>query len=359
MDSRLDLTTLCPMGGLWVELGVARGDFGAAVLNERPDLQYLGVDRWAGDRGHDAAEEAVARGRLEGRGKWVTVWRLRFDEALGMLNDECADVIYVDGYAHGGQVGGRTLADAWPKVRPGGVLAGHDYDRKYMPTVEAVDRFARRYGLGVHLTGERKLRSWWVRKPAVVPVEELLRGKRVAVVGNGPSTLGRGMGPWIDAADVVVRFNCYETAGFEDDVGRRCDLWATTGGKNQVPGAGAPLANMALLVHDKKRPAYTPDRVWRVPPVFGQKLRERVLALSARTWDRNKTIWSTGTMTLAWLLEVVGVEKVLVAGMDAFEKSASTQHHYWDPTPYSKPVEHDGEAERRLWREWGERLEFL
>lgn len=47
---------------------------------------------------------------------------------------------------------------------------------------------------------------------------------RIALVGNGPSVRGRGLGRDVEAHDCVVRFNFPKLAGFEVDVGRRTDL---------------------------------------------------------------------------------------------------------------------------------------
>jgi len=52
----------------------------------------------------------------------------------------------------------------------------------------------------------------------------LVAGRTVAVVGNGPGCLGRGLGAEIDAHDLVVRFNNYPS-GYEADYGARTDVW--------------------------------------------------------------------------------------------------------------------------------------
>jgi hypothetical protein len=55
--------------------------------------------------------------------------------------------------------------------------------------------------------------------------EKVLEGKSVAVVGNGPSEIGKGKGAEIDSHDVVIRFNNYRTTGYEKDYGSRTDIW--------------------------------------------------------------------------------------------------------------------------------------
>ncbi|MCB1076741.1 MAG: glycosyltransferase family 29 protein [Verrucomicrobiae bacterium] len=48
---------------------------------------------------------------------------------------------------------------------------------------------------------------------------------RVIIVGNGASLLGSGLGPAIDAHEIVVRFNRFETRDFVPDVGRKTTIW--------------------------------------------------------------------------------------------------------------------------------------
>lgn len=49
-------------------------------------------------------------------------------------------------------------------------------------------------------------------------------GKRVAIVGGGPSALDSSRG-FIDSHDVVVRVNNYRMRGYEDRVGSRTDVY--------------------------------------------------------------------------------------------------------------------------------------
>ncbi len=52
----------------------------------------------------------------------------------------------------------------------------------------------------------------------------ILKAKRIALIGNGPSLLGQGRGAEIDGHDLVVRFNFPHISDFAVDVGRRTDL---------------------------------------------------------------------------------------------------------------------------------------
>ena len=61
------------------------------------------------------------------------------------------------------------------------------------------------------------------RKAGVL--EKLLENKRIAVVGNGPLEIGKGLGKEIDEHDIVIRFNNFQLEGFEHDYGERTDIW--------------------------------------------------------------------------------------------------------------------------------------
>lgn len=159
--TRIDLASRAV--GVGVELGVAAADYSAALLQHGRLDRLYSVDRWTDH--HDEAEMMRAREALAPFGDRSIILRATFADAVGRFADESLDFIYIDGYAHTGQEGGRTLADWWPKLKPGGIFAGHDYCRQYQPTMDAVDAFAAAHGLTVNVTDEPDLPSWWIVKP--------------------------------------------------------------------------------------------------------------------------------------------------------------------------------------------------
>ncbi len=62
----------------------------------------------------------------------------------------------------------------------------------------------------------------------------LVQGKKVAIVGNGPSETGRKLGKIIDKHDIVIRFNNYDIQGHEIDYGTRTDIWVRGSGASDV-----------------------------------------------------------------------------------------------------------------------------
>lgn len=64
--------------------------------------------------------------------------------------------------------------------------------------------------------------------------ENIIRGKKVAIVGNGPSEIGKGNGEKIDSYDIVIRFNNYKVDGYEKDYGTKTDIWLRGPGGRDV-----------------------------------------------------------------------------------------------------------------------------
>jgi hypothetical protein len=171
---------------------------------------------------------------------------------------------------------------------------------------------------------------------------------RVVVVGNGPSVLAQPLGEQIDAFDEVIRFNRYQLRGFERHTGTRTTLWSTFG-HGYLPGdEDQRPARMIFVYGERGEPAYPAEEMYRIPKAYYKDLQQRVHSFSQRPADRKPTGMSSGCLVLHWLLEVVGLEKVVFTGFDHFRKDFSSQHHYYNPKAYGRPPELDGDAEAAL-----------
>ena len=156
-------------GNIGIELGVAAGGFAARMVASGRFDHYFGVDVY-GDL-HNTREykkALVAVGLLSP----FRLLRMTFDQALDLFPDRFFDFIYVDGYAHTGEEGGRTLVDWLPKLKPGGVMAGDDYALADWPLVVwAVNDFVAQLGVTLNVTAEvtdepyAKFPSWWFVAP--------------------------------------------------------------------------------------------------------------------------------------------------------------------------------------------------
>jgi len=171
LPRRDDIVTLARPGGIGVELGVCEGVFSEALL-KRGVLSYLySIDMYAGDRGHDIGQFTRAITRLMPFRERNCVLKLRFDEALPLFPDGFFDFIYIDGYAHTGEEDGQTFVDWYPKLKPGGIFAGHDYHADWPRVIDRVDWFVKEMNLDLHVmenldvTGHPTYPNWFVFKP--------------------------------------------------------------------------------------------------------------------------------------------------------------------------------------------------
>ena len=64
--------------------------------------------------------------------------------------------------------------------------------------------------------------------------ENFIKDKSIAIVGNGPSEMGKKQGENIDNHDIVIRFNNYQTSNFEEDYGKKVNVWSRGMGSADV-----------------------------------------------------------------------------------------------------------------------------
>ena len=147
-----------------IELGVASGQYSETLLrfgNTQVGVgarafRLFSVDAWSdSSRDHDVREYFQVLRRLAIWGNSSVVMRASFDEALSVFRDNFFDFVYIDGYAHQGNDGVATLHKWHAKVRPGGLLAGHDYDLFRWPRAfHNVNVFANALRKTVYVTGD-------------------------------------------------------------------------------------------------------------------------------------------------------------------------------------------------------------
>ena len=78
--------------------------------------------------------------------------RMQFSEALSLFDDSYFDFIYVDGFAHTGEEGGKTLIDWFKKLKVGGILAGDDYHEDWPLVIWAVNDLCKQLNCNLNLT---------------------------------------------------------------------------------------------------------------------------------------------------------------------------------------------------------------
>jgi hypothetical protein len=179
--SRADLPALLNERGLLgcgAEIGVYAAEFSSRLLSEWRGRQLLSIDPWVAvdadeyvdasnlDDAGFSAVHATAVARLQRFGDRSSIWRTTSAEAAARLPAGCLDFVYID--ARHDEQSVRADLELWfDKVRPGGVIAGHDYVDGELPegrfgVKTAVDAFFGLRRLRVHVTGEEAFPTWIV-----------------------------------------------------------------------------------------------------------------------------------------------------------------------------------------------------
>jgi len=185
ISKRDDLVVLIDELGLktGAELGVREGAFSAHLLSNSKLNTLYSVDAWCSDESKTKSafkrcdladnkiekwyEEAVRK--LAPFGSRSKIVRSLSWEAASQFDDGSLDFVYVDA-SHKFTGVAMDLAAWWPKVRWGGVFAGHDYWHAHRyHVVYAVNGFALEHYQIFNLTTEerdypRYAPSWWLVK---------------------------------------------------------------------------------------------------------------------------------------------------------------------------------------------------
>lgn len=145
-----------------VEMGVAEGGYSQTLVEANPQMMIYGIDPYEPYRGYrdykrkstlDAMRQK-AEDRLLPYKNYKFVYLLSSD-ALKKFKDGWLDFVYIDGN-HEEPYISQDIAAWEKKLRPGGILAGHDYfrSRKHpqIQVLQAVHKY----------TAENNIRPWFV-----------------------------------------------------------------------------------------------------------------------------------------------------------------------------------------------------
>jgi SAM-dependent methyltransferase len=137
-----------PDGGTFVEVGCWQGQslsfFLVEAFNSGKKLKVFGVDHFTGSVGDgpllDMAEsqdiESLCRANVARAGYPVEIIRAESVIGASLFADASIDYVFIDA-SHDGESVRQDLAAWLPKVKPGGIMAGHDYNQT--PVQAAVD----------------------------------------------------------------------------------------------------------------------------------------------------------------------------------------------------------------------------
>jgi hypothetical protein len=139
----------CNPNGTLVEIGVWKGKslsyLCVEAFNHSPGINVVGVDTWAGSLEHQN-DPSIKNNTLFDEfsqnirpvSQNLSVMKMPSLQAVGQFPDKSLDGVFIDGSHEYNDVKDDILAWA-PKVREGGILAGHDYIFFWPGVVRAVN----------------------------------------------------------------------------------------------------------------------------------------------------------------------------------------------------------------------------
>jgi SAM-dependent methyltransferase len=132
------------------EIGAAAGNTSAHLVKYCPQIREL-----------VAVDLSEAGSYIAGLPR-VTFVRGYSDEVARRFEDGSFELVFIDA-DHTEEWVSRDLVAWMPKVKRGGIIAGHDYDSRNWPGVKlAVDRFFASHPHPIRLEANK---VWWTRKP--------------------------------------------------------------------------------------------------------------------------------------------------------------------------------------------------
>lgn len=161
---RVDLNKLLPPKPITVELGVAEGLFSGDILRLwKPKIHYM-VDLWEsrpefkGDAGFEQGWHDANHQKVVDSVKGFSQARILRGETVKMadrVKNTSVDIVYIDA-CHAFECVRDDIKAWWPKLKPGGIMAFHDYENTDYGVKQAVQEFANSQGITVHLLPENK-----------------------------------------------------------------------------------------------------------------------------------------------------------------------------------------------------------
>lgn len=151
---RSDLPRLCHELGMkrGAEVGVWKGAYSEEFCRSMPGVEWLAIDPWAPyadyrEKKNDAVliADAYAEAKARLAPYSSTFMRMPSLEAASWIEDSSLDVCYIDGNHEAPFV--RQDLETWTlKLRPGGLICGHDYrvppeSKPFIQVKAAVDQY--------------------------------------------------------------------------------------------------------------------------------------------------------------------------------------------------------------------------
>ena len=153
----------CRDDGKIVELGAWKGRSSAFLVveayNKSPKIEVHIVDTWGGnplDGSQDQSADVYSKftSNMSLLSIPYQAHRMTTNEAVKIFEDESLDAVFIDA-DHSYEAVKLDIKNWMPKIRKGGILAGHDYSSAWLGVIRAVDEI---------FPEAQKIDSCWVKQ---------------------------------------------------------------------------------------------------------------------------------------------------------------------------------------------------
>ncbi len=155
----------------------------------------------------------------------------------------------------------------------------------------------------------------------------------IILVGNAPSLLSRpGLGVAIDAFAAVVRFNNFETVGYETFAGAKTNWWARAENADILPRT-EPIDRILLRLQGEREDTFREGEATLAPTLRRDYPDATVEIIPRRVFTALADAYGfanaplTGTLVAAYLLETHA--RIAVCGFDNLAGKPESLRHYF------------------------------
>jgi hypothetical protein len=131
-------------GSTFVEVGSWKGRSSSymcvEIANSQKNINFFCVDTWQGSREHHVTEDLywTFMQNMAPVKNFFVPWKMTSLQAAKLFDDRSIDFVFIDA-SHEYQDVKNDICAWFPKVKRGGILAGHDYDDNWPGVKQAVN----------------------------------------------------------------------------------------------------------------------------------------------------------------------------------------------------------------------------
>jgi len=161
-----DIVTLCKQPPTGIQLGATEPTFTKHLFENYEISEWYCVDPWHSDVAQDWALQLLA--------DTPTVYeKSLIVPASESFDINYFDIIYISESLEMTEPLSEIISAWWPKIKPGGVMAGYNFYEHWPFTWKTLDQFAKKHNLELHVFEfsdipcdlENRHPGWWLIKP--------------------------------------------------------------------------------------------------------------------------------------------------------------------------------------------------